>query len=81
MNFSITPIFQHINRTRRKLIGFELSHGGEVIGVFPSRSAAEAQIERITFELGRVLHGRNQHTIDTASKPYIDIPAEREVAG
>lgn len=54
MNFIITPIFQHINRKRRKLIGFELSHGGEVIGIFPSRGAAETQAERITFELGRV---------------------------
>lgn len=55
MKYSITPIFQHISRKRRKLIGFELSCGDEVIGMFPSRSAAEAQIEKINFELRAVM--------------------------
>lgn len=37
---------------------------------------------RVTYSLTYSdLNGRNQHTIDTASKPYIDIPAESEVAG
>ena len=39
---------------RRKLIGFEAKYNGEVIGTFETRDKAQAELDRIAFELAQV---------------------------
>lgn len=46
----ITTLFETIGR-RRKLIGFEAKYNGEVIGTFNTRDEAQAELDRIAYEL------------------------------
>ena len=49
----ITTLFETIGK-RRKLIGFEAKYNGEIIGTFDSRDEAQAELDRIAYELAKV---------------------------
>lgn len=50
----ITTLFETIGK-RRKLIGFEAKYNGEIIGTFDTRDEAQAELDRIAYELAGVL--------------------------
>lgn len=49
----ITTLFETIGK-RRKLIGFEAKYNGEIIGTFDTRDEAQAELDRIAYELAKV---------------------------
>ena len=53
----ITTLFETIGK-RRKLIGFEAKYNGEIIGTFDTRDEAQAELDRIAYELAAVLAHR-----------------------
>lgn len=49
----ITARFETVGK-RRKLVGFEAKYKGEIIGTFDSEAEAQAELDRIAFELAQV---------------------------
>lgn len=49
----ITALFETIGK-RRKLAGFEAKYNGEVVGTYATRDEAQAELDRIAYELAQV---------------------------